>query len=321
MCFNHTWYSAFLSGNIGANAPALISNEGPGFVAQQTTLSSMHTSRPALRESLQEYGRGIAGGLMFSMPLLYTMEMWWSGFTLPPERLLVGVFVTLGLLLGYNRFSGLRADASWLEIAIDSVEEFGLAVLLAVGALAALGRIGPDTPFEELAGKVIVEALVVAIGVSVGTAQLGDERARNKEGMTGDQQGDAPATFGEQVVIALCGAVLFAANVAPTDEILMLGVELPPASLLLLVVVSLVLGLLILQYSGFARSSRVRGETTIDVFGGVVVTYAVALLASAMLLWFFGRFDGMSPLASLGQLVVLAGPAMLGASAGRLLLQ
>jgi len=27
-------------------------------------------------ESLQEYGRGIAGGLMFSIPLLYTMEVW-----------------------------------------------------------------------------------------------------------------------------------------------------------------------------------------------------------------------------------------------------
>lgn len=30
--------------------------------------------------SLQEYARGIAGGLIFSLPLLYTMEVWWAGF-------------------------------------------------------------------------------------------------------------------------------------------------------------------------------------------------------------------------------------------------
>jgi hypothetical protein len=34
-----------------------------------------------------EYLRGLAraglGGLIFGMPLLYTMEVWWSGFLLP----------------------------------------------------------------------------------------------------------------------------------------------------------------------------------------------------------------------------------------------
>jgi putative integral membrane protein (TIGR02587 family) len=286
---------------------------------------SRRGSHPSLRESLQEYGRGIAGGLIFSMPLLYTMEMWWSGFTIPPNRLLAGVVVTLVLLLGYNRFSGLRADASWLEVAIDSVEEFGLAVVLAAGTLVALGRVGADTPFDEFAGKVIVESLAVAIGVSVGTAQLGDSTPNNA-GMAGDEQGgqngEPPASVSEQLVIALCGAVLFAANVAPTEEILVLGTELGPAGLLALVVISFVIGLLILHYSGFVRSSkRVRGESALEVLGGAAATYAMALLASAMLLWFFGRFDGMSLLAGLGQVVVLAGPAMLGASAGRLLLQ
>jgi hypothetical protein len=27
-------------------------------------------------ESLREYGRGVAGGLLFSLPLLYTVEVW-----------------------------------------------------------------------------------------------------------------------------------------------------------------------------------------------------------------------------------------------------
>ncbi|MDQ3135846.1 MAG: TIGR02587 family membrane protein, partial [Acidobacteriota bacterium] len=32
-----------------------------------------------IKKSLQEYARGVAGGLLFSLPLLYTMEVWWMG--------------------------------------------------------------------------------------------------------------------------------------------------------------------------------------------------------------------------------------------------
>jgi Putative integral membrane protein (DUF2391) len=40
----------------------------------------------SITKSLQEYGRGVAGGLMFSLPLLYTMEVWWAGFNTHPYR-------------------------------------------------------------------------------------------------------------------------------------------------------------------------------------------------------------------------------------------
>ncbi|HYO99482.1 MAG TPA: DUF2391 family protein, partial [Pyrinomonadaceae bacterium] len=54
---------------------------------------------------------------------------------------------------------------------------------------------------------------------------------------------------------------------------------------------------------------------------GSVITYAVALTASALILWFFGRFDGVTPYTALAQTIVLGVAATLGASAGRLLLQ
>lgn len=41
-----------------------------------------------ISKSLQEYDRGIAGGLIFSLPLLYTMEVWQAGSAMQPERLL-----------------------------------------------------------------------------------------------------------------------------------------------------------------------------------------------------------------------------------------
>ena len=54
---------------------------------------------------------------------------------------------------------------------------------------------------------------------------------------------------------------------------------------------------------------------------GSVLTYAIALLASAAILWFFGRFAGASLEVRVRESVVLGFPAVLGASAGRLLLK
>lgn len=288
----------------------------------------------SLIKSLQEYLRGITGGLLFSLPLLYTMEVWWAGFITHPLRLLIYILATFTLLLGYNRYSGLRRSASPLEVAIDSVEEMGLGLVIAAVVLWLLGQIRSEMTVKEIVGKIIVEAMTVAIGVSVGTAQLGGGEGQQEEdkGMKGDDSdsSSSPAPllkendgdFAGQLAIALCGAMLFAANVAPTEEIIQIAIETSPWKLLGLAVLSIVLATLILFYSDFTgsqRFSQARGIKTV-VFGAVV-TYAIALVASAATLWFFGRFDGAAPIICLAQTVVLGVAATLGASAGRLLLQ
>ena len=275
---------------------------------------------PTVADSLREYGRGLAGGLIFSLPLLYTMEVWWEGFNAEPLRLLLYVLATFLLLLGYNRFAGLRRDATWTEVAIDSVEELGLGVVTAGVMLYAIGRIGPHTTLAETIGQIVVEAGIVAIGFSVGTAQLGSGGGEEESGMAEDDDGEVH--FGGQLVVTFCGAVLFAANVAPTEEILVIAVETGPLRLLLLALISLALGALILYFTDFARASRYSPiETKRQAFRGTIITYAIALGASAVILWFFGRFDDQAASIVISEIVVLGFPATLGASAGRLLLQ
>ncbi|HZB45711.1 MAG TPA: TIGR02587 family membrane protein [Pyrinomonadaceae bacterium] len=270
-------------------------------------------------QSLREYGRGVAGGLLFSLPLLYTMEVWWAGFTSHPFRLAVYVAATFALLLGYNYFVGLRRDSCFSEVVIDSVEELGLGLLVALLILWLLGRVTGGMPLEEAAGKVVIEAMTVAVGVSVGTAQLG---AGDGEGDKGVGGGRESVGFGGQLVMTLCGAVLFAANVAPTEEIVMIAVEISPWRVLGLAILSMALGALVLYFSEFAGSKKhVRFDRHHDVLVGTVVTYAVALAASAAILLFFGRFDGQTLATCVAQTVVLGVAATLGASAGRLLLQ
>jgi putative integral membrane protein (TIGR02587 family) len=256
----------------------------------------------------------VAGGLLFSLPLLYTMEVWQAGFLIPAHRQLAYLVGTLVLLLGYNRYSGLHPDTSFAEVAIDSVEELGIGLVLSVVILLALGRIGPGQQVDEILGRVVVGALVVAIGVSVGTAQLGgDEDPSNR---------DKPAGTGGQITLATCGAVLFAANVAPTEEIVVIGTELPPMQLVGLALLSMVLGGLILHFSDFRGSRRwSQMEGGLAALRSIVVTYAVSLVTAALILWLFGRFDGTGLPGSVGQTVVLGVAASLGASAGKLLLQ
>ena len=282
-------------------------------------LNAQSTGNP-IQISLQEYSRGIAGGLLFSLPMLYTMEMWQFGFILSSGRLLIYAVVAYVLLLGYNRYAGLHDDATWREVAIDSVEEMGIGVVISALFLAVIGRITLDMAVSEAAGKSVIVGMTVAIGVSVGTAQLGGNSDDESSQPSVDERASA---FHEQLVIAAIAAILVAGNIAPTDEVMILGMYLSPLNLIVLALLSLVLGAVIVFYADFVGSARHITEdlTHRSVIGMSAASYVVALAVSALMLWFFGRFDGASPIQMLSATIALGLVAALGASAGRLLLQ
>src|SRR5687767_12953009 len=214
-----------------------------------TDRKSAKVGKRTVAKSLQEYGRGVAGGLMFSLPLLYTMEVWWAGFISHPYRLVAYAIITFLLLLGYNRYAGLRRDSSMQEVVIDSVEEMGIGFFLAAFVLGLLGRITLKMPIHEVMGLIVVEAMTIAIGVSIGTAQLGAGGTED-EGLEGSSTRDE-VRFGGQLVLAFLGAILFAANLAPTEEIVIIGIETSWLKLLGLAVFSLLIAFVVLHYTDF----------------------------------------------------------------------
>ncbi len=276
---------------------------------------------PTVVQSLREYARGIAGGLMFSLPLIYTMEVWWTGFIAGPLRLLGYLLATYILLLGYNHYAGMHSDSSWSEVFLDSIEEMGIGLLVSAGLLLILGRISSGIEWDEALGKIVVEAMTVAIGISVGTAQLGlqgDSNAGSKDKTSAREE----IRFDGQLVIAACGATLFAANIAPTQEVVVIATSISVGQLLGLMLLSLLLAALILYYIEFAGSQRfVRRDGLLSVVVGTFTSYAVALASAAAVLWFFGRFDQVPLITGLAETVVLGLVTTLGASAGRLLVQ
>src|SRR5690606_8171069 len=128
-----------------------------------------------IQESIAEYAQGIIGGLLFSFPLLYTMEIWYAGFLAQPYQLAVMMVATFLLLLGYNRFAGMHPGASWKNVVIDSFEEMGIGLVMSfcIFLMINLIQLGENSA-DEILGKIITEAMFVSIGVSVGTAQLGN---------------------------------------------------------------------------------------------------------------------------------------------------
>ena len=265
--------------------------------------------------SLREYGRGIAGGFLFSLPLLLTMELWATGASASPARLVAGLLATFVLLCGYNAYAGLRHDSTLLEVLIDSVEELGLGLLLSAGILVLLANVSAGIHARDTLGTIVTQGLMVAIGVSVGTAQITVDPQKQ-----GSPQG-RHLTLISEIVLALCGTVLVAANAAPTQEIVLLAGRMEAAHLLGVMTVSLALAVMLLYHSGFRGSARFAGSRHWDVLHGATVTYTVALAGSAGLLWFFRRFDNAAPQLAIAQCVVLALPGTLGAAIGRLLLR
>lgn len=274
------------------------------------------------RQTLKEYGRGIIGGLLFSLPLIYTMEVWWTGFIASPGFLICSILVTFLLLLGYNTFAGMRQDSNFWEICWDSVEEIGLAFIVTFLFLLLIRQINFGMSLDEIAGKVIVESMVVAIGISVGTAQLGGDENGEESGTKGEGE-DNPSGVGDSIwkilVLSFCGAVLFASSVAPTEEILQIAIESTNVHLLFMLILSFLLSFVILYFSNFKGSSKNKIGLEKMVFY-VIVTYLAALLVSFFFLWFFGRVEGYSFHIVLSQMIVLAIPGSIGAAAGRLLI-
>jgi putative integral membrane protein (TIGR02587 family) len=261
-------------------------------------------------DSLRDYTRAVGGGLIVGLPLLYTMEIWFHGFILPWWKLLLLLGIAFVIVLGYNSISGFRRERSLGELVLDSISTMGLGILVAFVALLLLGRIELGTSLRDAAGKVALEAIPVAFGASVARTQF------SGNGGVGE---DHPGPL-MRLLVGAGGALLFALNVAPTEEPVMLGIEAGPWLLLAVIAATLLLTFVLVFYADFGGRRVARRPGLLNrPMPETITSYAVSLAVALLLLWAFGRTDGASPPAILGMTVMLAVVASVGAAIGRLL--
>jgi putative integral membrane protein (TIGR02587 family) len=188
----------------------------------------------------------------------------------------------------------------------------GLSLLLAVLLLVLLDRVGRGTSLENVVGVTALSAIPVSLGFAVGAALAPK---------TGGEKSEEIPSGGGDLLVAAAGALVFALNIAPTEEPILLAAELDGVRLGLLVVASLVLPYLMVFYAEFGgRERRVASDgATQGPLTETLLAYVMAFVVSAAMLSLFGRIDAVDGTA-MGQVVTLAFPASIGAALGRLLI-
>lgn len=275
---------------------------------------------PAAASPNRDYAVGLArafaGAVIFGLPLLMTMEMWAIGLHVAPLRLLLLIALNFVVLVVLSRFGGFERTATLTEDVLDALAAYAVGVLTSVVILAVFGVLVPGMAFDELVGQVAIQCVPASFGAMIARKQLGSGETEEDEELAKRSAG-----HGGQLFLMLAGALFLAFNVAPTEEMLLIGYKMSAWHSLALVLLSLAL-----LHALVFRVGLPGQEEPGEGLGGVVRLflvftvpgYAIALLASLYVLWTFGSIDGLGFEMVAKVVVVLGFPAAVGAAIARL---
>ncbi|MEA5574239.1 TIGR02587 family membrane protein [Calothrix sp. UHCC 0171] len=286
--------------------------------------------------------RGICGGFLFGIPLLYTMEVWWIGSVVKPQMNIIAIILTFVVVYLLNRTEGFRKyrkDNRPYEAIINTIEAMAIGIICSVFMLILLREITPDNFLKESVGKIIFESVPFTFGVALANQFLGesngDSDSRNnqqnqhKNHQKSNHKLISKSTAKSEQLYAtlsdigatLIGATVIAFNIAPTDEISMLAAAFSPIWLLLIILVSLLISYSIVFQAGFSNQQKRQQQEGIfqRPSSETIMAYLVSLIASAFMLWFFQKLTFNDPWTMwLDHTLLLGLPASIGGAAGRL---
>jgi putative integral membrane protein (TIGR02587 family) len=267
---------------------------------------------PSAKAFAVEAGRACGGALIFALPMLMTMEMWWLGFHIDPLRLALLLVVMCPLLILLSRHSGMRPTASIWDDVADVFVAIAIAAAVATVALWLFGVMTPDMPLSEIVGKIAIQTFPGSVGAMLCRAQFGMQ--------TGEKGDDA--TYGGELFLMVAGALFLSLNMAPTEEVTSIAQQMNVWQEIGLVILSLVLMHAFVYAVEFGGTEqRHPSETFWSVFARyTVVGYVAVLAVSLYVLWTFGRTDDTSLTQIMSMTVVLAFPGAIGAAVARLIL-
>jgi putative integral membrane protein (TIGR02587 family) len=263
--------------------------------------------------------RGLAGALLFALPMFMTMEMWSLGLYANRSRLLLLCVLNVPLLFVLARRIGFEKTISWEEAARDAVIAYGLGIVISTLMLGLFGILNDQVSTRNIVAKIAVQSVPASIGALLGRSQLGT-RSEKEEENEGDYDGET-GYFHELFMMAI-GALFLSLNVAPTEEILLIAYKITPFHTLCLVILS------ISVMHGFVYTVHFKGAHGLSdrmvwwhsFVRFTMAGYVIALLTSAYALWTFEQIDSASLSQVLTGVVVLGVPAAIGAASARLIL-
>ena len=262
------------------------------------------------RAYVRDLARAFAGALVFNIPLLMTMEMWEQGVAMERWRLLTFIVAGLPLLYGLAYYAGFSKRRGFRNDILDTAVALAVGFVTASVLLILFGVVQWNAPPHEAIGMVALQAVPGAMGALLARRQLSGDGG-------GDTDEEEASYFGELFLMA-AGALFFALNIAPTEEIILIAYKATALHVLALIALSLLLLHLIVFNAGFAGQEE--ADRPLHAFMHFTLPgYAIALGISLFALYVFGRTDGLSVQGVVQIAIVLGFPAAIGAAAARLL--
>lgn len=259
-------------------------------------------------------GRGVAGALFLALPMLMTMEMWYLGFYMARERLLLLLLLNIPLLILLAHRIGFEETFTWREAVRDALIAYGIGIMTSLVVLTALGLLRGGMPASELVGKVALQSVPASIGAMLGRSQLGHD----------DQDSDdtKETRYHGELLMMAAGALFLSLNIAPTDEMIVLAYRMTIWHALVVAVLSIALMHGFVYAVSFIGGHELSPQTPWwHAFVRFTLPgYVIALSISIFTLWIFERLGDSSALEIMLSVIVLGFPAALGAAAARLIL-
>ena len=290
-----------------------------------------------IKHEIDDLVRGVCGGFLFGIPMLYTLEVWQIGSSVSPGRLLSVLLTTLLGTYLLSRTEGFRKTAATREreAFADAVEAIALGLICALLTLIVLRQITPATSFGEALGKVIFESIPFSLGVTLANQLLleSDDSGEQNNRVNGQQQKGkrSPRFFPDDnfnetladIGATVIGSVIIAFSIAPTDEVTELVAAVDGLWLLLVVLLSVGISYGIVFQANFARQGQRRLQQGLfqQPLSETLFSYLVSLAAAMAMLSLFRKLDPTAPWElAFRQMLILGLPATIGGAAGRLAL-
>lgn len=260
-------------------------------------------------------GRAVGGSIVFTLPIMMTMEMWQLGFYISPLRVVALIVLSLPLFISLSSLVGFRKSKGFTDNVADVLVAYAVTFVTSSIVLITLGII----TFETKPGVVYTMLLLQAV-----PGTLGALLARNIVGESseqGDDQ-DVERTYRDDLTILAAGAIFLAFSLAPTEEMILLSYMMTTWHTLALLMLTLPL-----MHAFAIAGAHVNGDdlkqwsTHRQLFLRFTsIGYLIAFAISIFMLWVFESTGDQSFHNTVKTTIVLAFPAGIGAAASRLIL-
>lgn len=257
--------------------------------------------------------RAVGGAIIFSLPMMMTMEMWWIGFYIEPIRLMALILFSLPLFIGISLMIGFKQNQGLRDSVIDVMVAYAVAFVTTAVVFAAFRVISFETAPGELFSMVLLQTVPGSLGALLARSLIGSGR---------DEPHSNYQSYTDELIILVTGALFLAFNVAPTEEMVLLSYMMTSWHVLALMVLTvLIMHMFTISSEDLTLSGAKQWSINKRLFIRFTgIGYALAFSVSVFMLWIFGRGDHDSMQHFANTAVVLSFPAGIGAAASRMII-